>query len=378
MRGLFKKTAFFFLATFTCATPFCVNAQAKDSLLSLFRPVIQRWTFETRDLDSLPPVGKDGLIYALQVSGIVVAVRSEDGQLIWRSETGGEFSAAPTVGQHEMYVASELGNSSQNGTSETLGGVIRALSMTTGVVLWTRTVPSPIVGTLVISDGLLFGASKDGRIYALDSKTGVPVWIKPLQHSFSSTPLIQNEKIYLASDDGFLIALEMRTGAALWRYRTDSSNRPLFAVMQRTIYLGDASGYVSALHETGVGLRALWRKRAGTSIQTLSLTQNGLVVTSLDNFVYFLSYRKGERLWKKQMPGRILLQPLIVTGSALFAPLGGEECVALSLADGKQINTIPLGAGNSTIASPLIADSLLIIPTRQGLLAFVPSDVTKQ
>jgi hypothetical protein len=45
----------------------------------------------------------------------------------------------------------------------------------------------------------------------------------------------------------------------------------------------------------------------------------------------------------------------------------------LSLRDGKLVNTLPVGVDGNTSATPLVAGNLLLIPTRQGLLAFAPS-----
>jgi outer membrane protein assembly factor BamB len=143
------------------------------------------------------------------------------------------------------------------------------------------------------------------------------------------------------------------------------------AVADNVIYFGSTDGYVYAFSETRG--RLIWRRRTGAAVQAVVLTDSGIVVTSLDNFVYLLSPRRGELIWKRQLAGRIAAIPLIDTRSALFAPLGGDACVVLSLRDGKQLNTLPVGEEGNTGATPLVADNLLLIPTRRGLTAFAPS-----
>ena len=108
-------------------------------------------------------------------------------------------------------------------------------------------------------------------------------------------------------------------------------------------------------------------------MQAVVLTDSGIIVTSLDNFVYLLSPRRGELLWKRQLAGRIAALPLTDNQSALFSPLGGDACIVLSLRDGKQLNTLPVGEEGNTSATPLVVGGLLIIPTRHGLIAFAPS-----
>lgn len=352
------------------------GAGAADGPFSLSRPLVVRWAYETRQLTSQTPAAFADVLYAPLAGGVVAAITPRDGQLLWRSEAGGEFSAAPVADERGVYVASELSPQGQGASAVYSRGVVRALSRTSGVTVWTRTVPNSLEGALVIDGGLLLGASSDGRIYALDKGTGTPAWIIKTEHSFSSAPSLAAGRLILAGEDGYLLVVESKTGAILRRYRTGSSLAAPFSVAGKTLYTGSPDGYVTALRETGGGIETLWRRRAGTSVQTLTSTPHGLLVTSRDNFVYFLSHRNGTRLWKKQMPGRVVGAPLVGSDSALFAILGGEVCVALSLADGKQVNTLALGEGNAAIAPPQSVGPYVIVPTRSGLIGFAPSDTT--
>src|SRR3712207_8489639 len=53
------------------------------------------------------------------------------------------------------------------------------------------------------------------------------------------------------------------------------------------------------------------------------------------------------RLWKRQLPGRVAAQPLVAEDGILLAPLSGEECLVLSLRDGKKLNSINVGEDRS-------------------------------
>ena len=352
-------------------------AGGADGPFSLSRPLVVRWSYETRQLASQTPAASADALYVPLAGGVVAAVRPQDGQLLWRSEAGGEFSAAPAADERGVYVGSELSAEGRDAQTVYTKGVVRALSRTSGVTLWTRTVPNPLEGALVIGDGLLLGASTDGRIYALDKGTGAPAWITKTEHSFRSPPVIANGRLALASEDGYLLIVAPKTGAILRRYRTENSQAAPFSLWGKMLYTGSADGYVTALRETGGRLETLWRRRAGTSVQTLTSTPAGLLVASRDNFIYFLSHKNGNRLWKKQMPGRVAGEPVVDSDGALFAILGGEVCVALSLADGKQVNTLALGEGNAVSTQPQIVPPFVIVPTRNGLIAFAPSDATQ-
>ena len=353
---------------------FVAVAGAEDGPVSLSRPLVVRWSYDTRQLTSQTPAAFADVLYVPLTGGVVAAVRPQDGQLLWRSETGGEFSASPAADERGVYVGSELSAEGRDASSMYTKGVVRALSRTSGVALWTRTVPNPLEGALVVGDGLLLGASADGRIYALDKMTGAPAWIIKTEHSFRTAPSMAEGGLILASADGYLLVVAPKTGTIVRRYQTGSAQAAPFSAAGKTIYTGSPDGYVTALRDAGGRLETIWRRRAGTSVQSLTSTPAGLLVASRDNFVYFLSHRNGDRLWKKQMPGRVVGAPVVSADSALFALLGGEVCVALSLADGKQVNTLALGEGNSASTPPQLVGPLVIVPTRNGLIAFAPSD----
>jgi len=139
------------------------------------------------------------------------------------------------------------------------------------------------------------------------------------------------------------------------------------ALADGTVYFGSGDGYVYAVNEADG--RRQWRKRTGAGVQAVARVGRGLLVASLDNFAYLLSFSRGRKIWKRQLPGRISSQPLAAEDSALFTPLSSEAGVVLALRDGRQVNTLPTGEGINT-ASPIIAGDAVLITTEHGLLAF--------
>jgi outer membrane protein assembly factor BamB len=347
------------------------DEKAAEKGLTFASPLTIRWQFDSKNTTSLSPASNNGRLYLPLTSGEIVSLNVSNGQLLWRTEIGGDFSASPIADERGVYLASR--NDAPDNSRQILRstGAIRALSQSTGITLWMRTLHFPIQGRLVSSATKLFGGSADGRVYAFNKATGEILWV--LQHTspFTSHPTLHESRIYIGSEDGTLLAIDEASGAIVWRYRTRGALRGTVAVADNIIFFGSTDGYVYAFNE--ISGRLLWRRRTGAAVQAVVLTGNGIVATSLDNFVYLLSPRRGELIWKRQLAGRIAALPLIDTRSALFAPLGGDACIVLSLRDGKQLNTLPVGEEGNTGATPLVADNLLLIPTRRGLTAFAPS-----
>ena len=342
------------------------DAPGVDGQLSLSQPLTVRWQYESDHTVNLTPATDGERIYLPLAEGSLVSLRAIDGQLFWRTEIGGELSASPVADDGAVYIASKTVGAPDNRQSAM--GTLRALGREAGVTLWMRTFRFPLQGALAANQTTLFGGGSDGRVYALDKKTGKFVWVMQHWSPFASRLVISGSRLYIGNDDGTLFSLDLATGKQAWRYRTQGAVRGRVAVVDGVVYFGSADGYVYALDEMSGRLR--WRARTGAGVQAVASVPGGLLVASLDNFVYLLSFNRGDRLWKRQLAGRLAAEPLTTTDGALFTPLSGDTGVVLDLRDGKQLNSLPIGEDNSTTASPIVAGKMLLVTTRRGLLAF--------
>jgi outer membrane protein assembly factor BamB len=347
---------------------------AADDHIALSQPLTIRWQYESDRTVNLTPATDGERIYLPLAEGTLVSLRAADGQLLWRTETGGELSASPVADRSAVYVGSKTAGGAP-GNEPRAAGALRALGREAGVTLWMRTFRSPLQGTLAVNETALFGGGSDGRVYALDKRTGKFIWVTQHWSPFASHLVASGSRLYIGSDDGTLFSLDQATGKQLWRYRTRGAVRGRVAVVDGVVYFGSADGYVYAVDEADGRLR--WRARTGAGVQAVASVPGGLLVASLDNFVYLLSLNRGDRLWKRQLAGRLAAEPLTAPDGALFTPLSGDAGVVLDLRDGKQLNSLPIGEDNSTTASPIVAGKMLFVTTRHGLLAFSrPSDTS--
>lgn len=337
-----------------------------DAQVALSQPLTVKWLYESELTINLTPATDGERIYLPLASGLLVSLRAADGQLLWKADLGGELSSSPIADENSVFVASEAVG--EQGTAPRANGALRSLGREGGITLWMRTLPMPIRGSLIANEINLFGGSTDGRIYAVRKKTGDISWITQHSAPFASHPVIYGSSLYIGSNDGTLFSVNHSTGKVNWRYRTRGAVRGRAVVVNGVVYFGSADGYVYAVRETDGRLR--WRRRTGAGVQTVAFADNGLLVASLDNFVYLLTYREGDRLWKRLLAGRIAAEPFTSPDGALFTPLSSSSGVVLDLRDGKQLNSLPIGEDNSLAASPIAAGKVLFVTTRHGLLAF--------
>jgi outer membrane protein assembly factor BamB len=337
--------------------------------IPLSRPLTAKWSYPSEALTSVAPASGEEAIYVPLTGGRLISLGTRDGELMWNAEVGGEVSLSPSLDSQSLYVASVATAPSDVSGEGRPSGVLRALSRSSGIALWVRTFPSPLEVVLA-ANGQLFVSSIGGTIYAIDKRAGGLQWTVQPPHKLSSPISISGTRLLFGTEDGYLIALDQKTGDTLWRYQTPEVVRFPVMAAGHLLFFGTSSGYVYSISEQVDSLVKLWRQRAGTGVQSVQLTPQGILVTTQDNFVMLFTSKRGKRLWKKQLPARVNSPPLLGDDGALFAPVGEEACIALSLSDGRQINTLFIGKDNSPVASPFTAGGILFVSTRAGLLAF--------
>lgn len=343
-----------------------------DQAPPLSAPLIVKWEYASEALSALQPTcGGEGMYVPLS-DGTLISLSTRDGQLEWKADTGGSFPAPPVANGQNVYVLTETVKLGDGEKPESELTLLRALSSTSGITLWASQFSQPPEGTVAVSEDLLL-VPLVNELYAIDRLSGQVRWSSKLAHLSSIDGEAFGGKLYVSDLDRNIYVLDQQTGKTLFRYRTRGKMAVPPVFHGGVIYLGTADGDVCAMRESDGKLLALWRKRAGRRVQSLAYAEGGLLVTTPDNFVQFLGALNGKRLWKRLLPAR-LAEPILISGNeSLFAPLGEDTCIVLSLRDGKQVNAISLGLDNPVIAAPTLCGGRLIIPTRAGLMAFAPA-----
>jgi eukaryotic-like serine/threonine-protein kinase len=337
---------------------------AKNEGPALSQPLIVAWRYQTDLTTDLTPAADAQTVFFPLSNGVLVALNATDGKLQWRAEVGGDFSADFTADERSVYGATRY----TEPTEKRVHGTLRALSKATGLTLWMRYLPSPISGGLVADDKALFGGSVDGHIYSIDKHTGQVLWSQQYAEEFSGHPLVTGNRVYFGSNAGMIRGHDARTGQLLWQYKTRGPIQGQIAVKGNVAYFGSGDGNVYAFDEIRSKVR--WHRRTGAAVQTVAVVENGLLASSLDNFVYLLSLSKGALVWRRQLPGRISSRPITASDGALFTPFSTDSAIVLNLRDGKTANTLSLGEENSSAAAPISVNNLVLITTPHALLAF--------
>jgi eukaryotic-like serine/threonine-protein kinase len=353
-----------FMIPISCATLGAMSNPAAKEELALSNPLILKWRFTSEQTSNFTPAADPKTIYVPLADGTLVALNGNDGQLRWKSEPGGEFSAAPAVDDRAVYVATQYASTDKSATR----GMLRALSKETGITLWMRTLTAPLRGSLAVDGGSVFAGAANGGAYAFDKLNGRTVWVNQYSDAFEGQPTLTANRVYFGTLGGSLLALERSNGNLIWRYNTHGAIRGPIAIAGGIVVFGSADGSVYACRDRRG--EHLWKHRTGASVQAVVAVEDGVLASSLDNYAYFLSLKKGDVLWRQLLPGRIPARPVTAPDGALFTPLSTDTAIVLSLKNGKPLNTLPLSEENNSSAAPIVTSDRVVLTTPHAVMAF--------
>jgi outer membrane protein assembly factor BamB len=257
------------------------------------------WKFDTE----LAPItglgGNDQILIATSQDGDIVAFRESDDELVklWGTRIESEIRATPVVDNDQVFVRS-------------VDGKLRSLAIADGVEQWVvaRRVPAlSLTGNSepLIQGQLVFAGFDDGKVIAYDRADGQTRWESTITAPSGRTEIerlvdvdgrfvLSDGVIYVASFQGRLAALQAVSGDLLWS-REFSSYQPI-ALDDDALYLSADNSHVWAIdRRTGT---AFWKQDVlhARKITGPAVIGDNLVVADLDGYLHWFSKADGTLL----------------------------------------------------------------------------------
>ena len=250
-------------------------------------------------------------------------------------------------------------------------GVSRSAAPNAARVLWDRDMGvREIVSTPAVAYGRLFFATFNGT-FALDAETGQTVWHNPIVRGFSS-PAVFDGTILLGASDGHLYRLYASNGTERWTA----------TLLEETVFSGITSSpkvafdhaYVGTFNESGGPGEVVavwvsngtiaWRHATGSVHFSSPAVANGTVyvgvmgrynTTTQITFdppygVLALDAATGGEVWFFETGGPVAASPAIA-GSLVLAPSKDGFLYALDRNEGDRVWRANVG---STVSSPAV------------------------
>ncbi|HAX90748.1 MAG TPA: pyrrolo-quinoline quinone [Rhodospirillaceae bacterium] len=210
---------------------------------------------------------ENGVLYVTTGFGEVLALRANDGAVIWRRMLGKPIRSAPTVSDGRLFVinienetfmldaksslviwkhtgiaesATLMGSSSPAVNGDTVvvaysSGEVFGLRAQNGRVVWSEVLAVPTkIGALpaiadiralpVMDKGVVFSVSHSGRMVAVDERRGDRKWEADL--GGVNTPVSAGNVVYLLTNDSELMAISQTDGRVVWSVALQRLEKP--------------------------------------------------------------------------------------------------------------------------------------------------------
>jgi len=232
------------------------------------------WNYQTEGPVRSSPVVAEGHIFFGSDDSYFYAVSLTSNRLFWRYDAGGAIRCTPLITQDQIVFGTDMGD-------------LYCLNMG-GQVKWRTKAKRGIIGSPVVSRGVIFFTSLDGNLYAVDGKSGWAVWRFRMGKGSVSTPVVVDNYVIAGSADSLIYCVDASSSREAWRFKTDHQVSGSPTVYKDSVYCGTADGALYCLeYRTG---RMRWKFMTGGPITGSPIVYNDvLYVGSADHSLYALN-----------------------------------------------------------------------------------------
>ena len=326
----------------------------------------------------LSPAWEGTTVYAADRNGLVKALDIDSGVEIWSvdlaektgflsSNLSAMLSGGLTVSGEHLYVGTER-------------GALIALNTNNGELAWTQNAGGEVLSRPVVSDGLVLVHTGNGLLQAFDTASGESRWslnldTPSLSVRGESAPAISAGAAIVGGDNGRVSAVMLNQGQLIWQQRismtTGTTEISRLNDVDMTPIIADGRVYAIAYNGNLVSMdmrsgQILWKRDFG-SVNEMVLDGDSLYIIDQNDNVYAIRAADGVTLWSQdKLQHRNLSAPEVFNGYLVTGD--GEGYLHwLDTSNGQFVAQNKLDS-SGIFARPSIAGDKLMVQTRDGRL----------
>lgn len=329
------------------------------------------------------PVVANGRIFTLDSDAQVTAT-STAGETLWTHDlaplrdVGGQGSGGGLAyGDGRLYVTSGYGS-------------VTAIDPASGAEIWSQKLQASGSGSPTYGGGLLYLVAGDKTAWALEADTGRIRWQLDGLESVNNVhggpaPALTDQFVIFGYGSGDLQGAFRKGGLSMWN-ATIAGTRDGFAinrvsditgdpvVVGNTVYAANHSGRLVALN-AGSGKRQ-WTVR-DAALQPVWVTGGAVFFVSDRNELKRVNASDGAEVWSVELPGYTTQRPKrrerihgnygpVLAGGRLYVAGGDGVLRAFDPASGQMVTSAEIPGGATT--NPVVANGVMYIVTKKGQL----------
>lgn len=334
--------------------------------------LVQQWQRNTgagqdARYQRLQPAVADGVIYSVDVKGLVSAWAADTGRRLWRHNL-------------DTAVGGGVGVVDDTGFIGTLDGRVIAFSLSDGSPKWEAKTSSEVVSTPQANAEVVVAQAIDGRVFAFDVDTGDQRWtydhpVPVLSLRANSAPLISNEAVFVGFDNGQLLSFNAADGQLRWSARVGQPQgktelERLVDIDTAPIELGPyiyAAGFNARLVAVSRGTgRISWSQDVSTA-NNIAAGEELIIVSDVDSHIIAFNALDGSVVWRNKELHRRGVSAPVVFNNLVIAIDDTGYVHGLSVADGKLIARARVSS-DPVLAQPFVIEQTLYVLDAGGRL----------
>ena len=326
--------------------------------------VTKCWSYPTGD-ESGEILASDGSRVFVGFAGAKIEALSFDGKKMWSSELGGDISSNFLASNGGLFlVTSTVSTDPAKGT----GSVLRSLSKETGITNWNLKLEDSEKYFLFEFEGAMLIVSKSGAIQSIEAATGNVKWRRKIAEGFTAEPATTGGKLFVAADGKQIFTISMATGEIESLHKVPFGVTALAGAPTGELIVGDERGNLSSLPIASD--KPNWKFKSGGEISGILTVGDHLLITSHDNFFYFLGGRNGGLAWKRRLSGRASQIAIVGETYVLVTSFEEHSAVFTSVSNGKIAGQIAFGDDEKLVYAPITSNGIIILLTNEAAYAY--------
>jgi len=324
----------------------------------LVPPFRMGWKWNDGALLEFPPVIYDNTLYLEDANGWARAVSTTSGKVLWVRRVGTLAAASPALDIRHKLVFFALLSTSPGATDPGNGAVV-AVSMKTGQVVWSHGLPPGSESSPLVHGLSVFLGDQGGTVYSFRTYDGHLNWAFGASGAVKGGVALAHDTLYFGDYGGHVYAVNAANGQQLWSSGGGDSFYSTPAVAFGKVYLGNTSGAVYAFWANS-GAQA-WSASTGAYVYASPAVADvpGLGPTvyigSYDGNLYAYDAGSGAERWSHSAGGRIDGSATVLGNVVYFSSLGSNTTEGLNWRTGRQVFSFPDGE-----FSPVITDGKVV------------------
>lgn len=336
-------------------------------------PLEKCWEFQNNQMTNLNIASDNNqTLFLFNKNNEIQAISTVVGKPIWTTKIGGVPTSQMMFNQSKLISLIQYIKKENNDVNNSFNQLTE-FTLNSGIISSKLIINSAEQNFYITKnnfDKIL--TNNKGAIVYIDSKQQI-IWTQKLNTTIPFSPIQASQKLILGTSNKTIIIISINNGTIEKQINLQAvpSSINLDAI-HKTVYVGDSEGNLYSFDLDKQNLLN-WKIKIGGEITSISLSNDKILISSNDNFVYLLSNLNGKKIWKKRLAGRIIGKTMLDENFATFLTNSSNSFEIISLKNGKTSNKILLEDDLYFVSEPLLVDNKLIIPTQKGILAYSPN-----